>query len=294
MVNMQVAADILKVIFFPGLLFMALCGGLLAFMEGRFKAVFHGGKGPEWRLALGERAEGAAYSLGEIAIMAVSLASLGVAGYLLVWAKGDIFTVILLLPAAELLPMVLGVGMTGQGAFAPLAFRTAFARLAALFCVGACVSLRFPGEYAAGLETFKGEGSFNALQLWSGTDFALILTALIAAALALFLFNLGRPAWTYIPQKAGRGAIKEVYSLSVQGTERAVTVLLSIIIFLGYPWEGGTGILLWSAAALGTTAVLTAARAWAEGRPRATLRRWQEVGLILAVLSLIVALVAVS
>jgi hypothetical protein len=292
MVKMQVTADILKVLFFPGLLFMALCGGLLAFLEGLIKAVFYGGKGPEWRLALGERAEGAAYSLGEIAIMVVSLASLGTAGYLLVWAKGDIFTLVLLLAVAELLPMIPRAGVTGEGAYAPLVFRTALARLVALFSVGACVSLRFPGEYAAGLQTFKGEGSFSALQLWSGTDFALILAALIVAALALFLFTLGRPPWAYIPEEAGQGAIKEVYLQGAQGAERAVTILLSIILFLGYPWEGGMGILLWSAAALGAAAVLTAARAWAEGRDRATLRRWQEVGFILAVLSLIVALAA--
>jgi hypothetical protein len=289
---MQVAADILKVLIFPGLLFMALCGGLLAFLEGLFKAVFYGGKGPQWRLALGERAEGAAFSLGEITIMVVSLASLGMAGYLLVWAKGDIFTLVLFLAAAELLPMVPRAGVTGEGAYAPLVFRTALARLVALFSVGACVSLRFPGEYAAGLQTFKGEGSFNALQLWGGADFALILAALIAAALALFLFNLGRPPWAYIPEEAGQGTIKEVYLQGAQGAERAVTILLSIILFLGYPWQGGMGILLWSATALGAAAVLTAARAWAEGRDRATLRRWQEVGFILAVLSLIVALAA--
>jgi hypothetical protein len=293
MVKMQVATDILKVLFFPGLLFMALCGGLLAFLEGLFKAVFYGGKGPEWRLSLGKITEGAAYSLGEIIIMVVSLASLGMAGYLLVWAKGDLFTLILLLAAAELLPMILRAGVAGDMAYTPLVFRTASARLIALFSVGACVSLRFPVEYAAGLQTFKGEGAFNALQLWSGTGYALILAALIAAALALFIFNLGRPPWAYIPEEAGQGTIKEVYLRGAQGAERAVTMLLSIILFLGYPWEGGMGILTWSAAALGSAAVLTAARAWAEGRDRATLRRWQEVGFVLAVLALIVALAAV-
>jgi hypothetical protein len=273
---------------------MALCGGAIIFVEGRARAALYGGEGPSLRAAVGGRMDEAASSLSELVVLVLSLAALGAAGYMLVEVKGDLFTLVLILSSVELLPLFLGAVSEGEeAAYIPMAFRTAFARLAALFCVAVCASLRFPGQLAAGLGTFRGEGAFGAVQLWKGLDFALILASLVLAALALFLFNLGRPSCGYLFEEKARGAIKGVYLLGAQGTQRAVTILLYIVLFLGYPWEGGMGVLLWSGAALGAAAVLTAARAWAEGRDRVTLRQWQGAGMLLAVLSLITALAAV-
>jgi len=294
MVNMQVATDIFRFLFFPGLLFMALCGGAIIFVEGRIRAALYGGEGPSLRATVGGRMDEAVPSLSELVVLVLSLAALGAAGYMLVEVRGDLFTLVLLLSAVELFPLFLEFECEGaEAVYVPLAFRTAFARLAALSCVTVCVSLRFPGQFAAGLGTFRGEGAFNAVQLWKGLDFAFILASLVLAVLALFLFNLGRPACACFLEGRARGPLKGVYSLGAQGAERAATILLYIVLFLGYPWAGAKGVLLWSGAALGTAAVLTAARARAEGRDRVTLRRWQGAGFILAAISLITALVAI-
>lgn len=290
---MQLALDVLRFLFFPGLLFLAVCGGALLYLEGRMRAALFGGEAPPLRPAWGGRLEGAAASLGELIVVTLSLAGMGAGGVMLVGRKGDLLSLALLFSAVEVLPFALGGEGGGmEAARLPLLLRTSLLRLTSVLCVVLCVSLRFPGEFAPGLTTFDGEGAFNALQLWSGTEYALVLASLAAAALSVVLLNLGHPL---VPRgRGGRdgGPLGGLYPLLARGSERAVFVLFALFVFLGYPWGGWLGSLLWSAAVLAALAFLTAARAWADGRDRVTLRRWQEAGFILAALSLALALAA--
>ena len=290
---MQIAMDILRVLFFPGLLFMALCGGFLLLLEGRLRSAFYGGEAPRLHSFAGMKEGDELSAAGELVAMAGSLAAMGVAGVMLVGVKGDLFALLLLLVAVEVVPLFLAV-TTGveESSRAPLQFQTAFLRMTAIACVVVSVSLRFPGDLASGLETFKGEGAFHAVQLWSGKDLAFILASLVCAALAMFVFLLGRPACGAV---AGAGAdrVRGLYALAAEGSERAVALLLFAVLFLGYPWEGGLGLLAWSGAALGTALLATAARAVLEGRDKVTLRRVQGAATLLALLSLALAFVAV-
>ena len=49
MVTMQLGMDMIKLLFFPGLLFLAACGVLLLFLEGWLQVAFLGGRGPRPR-----------------------------------------------------------------------------------------------------------------------------------------------------------------------------------------------------------------------------------------------------
>jgi phage-related holin len=290
---MQIAMDILRVLFFPGLLFMVFCGGLLILLEGRLKSAFYGGDAPRLRSIVGRKEGDGQSAAGELTVMAVSLAAMGVAGVMLVGMKGDLLALLLLLAAIEVVPLFLAAAAgVEERTRAPLLFRTAFLRMATIVCVMVCVSLRFPEDLASGLETFKGEGAFHAVQLWSGRDFAFILASLVCAALAMLVFLLGRPACRAFGE-AGADGIKGSYMLAAEGSERAVILLLFVVIFLGYPWEGGLWLLAWSGAAFGTALLSTAARAVLEGRDKVTLRRLQGAAALFALLSLALAFVAV-
>ena len=291
---MQLVMDILRVVFFPGLVFMVLCGCVLFLLEWRLKAVFYGGEAPRLRSLTGGKAGMEAASLAELAAMILSLAAMGVAGALLVGVKGDLFVPVLLLMGVEVLPLFVVAAAGGEASLGvPLLFQTALRRMFALACVMVSVSLRFPGEFAPGLEALRGEGAFSAVQLWGGRDFAFILASLVCAALALFVFLLGRPACGGTPKEAA-GDAPALYHLAAEASQRAVAVLLMAVIFLGYPWQGGVGLLAWSGAALGTALFATAARALIEGRDRATLRRVQGASVLLGVLSVALAFAAVA
>ena len=211
---------------------------------------------------------------------------------MLVGMRGDLLTLALVFPAVELLPLfAAGCGGAAEVASLPLALRTAFLRLSALFCVLLCVSLRFPGEFAPGLDILSGEGAFNALQLWGGVDYALMLAALASGALCLLILNLARAP---LAGEGKAGPLRSLHALLLQGMERAVSILLFVVLFLGYPWAGWLGKLLWSLAGLAAAVFITAGRAWAAGRDAASLRRWQGAGFLLATFSIAAAIAAAA
>ncbi len=294
-VAMQLAMDILRLLLFPGLLFMLICGYLVLFLEGRLRAALYGGEVPRLRMSAGSGADLGASSVGELAAAALSLAAMGVAGTLLVGVKGDLFALLLLFSAVELLPLFLTAAAGEEESLrTPLLFRTALYRQAALACLVLSVSLRFRGAFSPGLESFRGESAFNAVQLWRGVDSGLILTSLVCAAAAFFVLLLGRPAPASSggrPESSRPGAS---HAVAAEGSHRAASLLLFAVIFLGYPWEGGMGLLSWSAAVLGAAAFLTAVRAWLGGLDRVLARRLQGTAPLFALLSLGLAFAAVA
>jgi len=286
--------DILRFLFFPGLLFLAACGALVLLMEGWIQAAFYGGAGPRFGdLAPGDALK-AASTPGELTALVLGAAAMGVAGVLLVGVKGDLFVLVLLFAAAETLPLFL-IAVRGleQSLYVPLLFRTALCRMVALACVALSVSLRFPDAFSPGLDTLRGEGAPQAVQLWSGLGFGFIVASMACAGLAYFLFLLGRPAHAKRTGAGGDEPPASSHATLVDAPQRAASLLLCVVLFLGYPWEGGTGTLLWSAAALGTAVVATAARAWVEGRASMLAERLQVAACALAVLSAAFAFTAV-
>ncbi|MDD5666652.1 MAG: hypothetical protein PHS26_05000 [Actinomycetota bacterium] len=291
MVTMQLGMDMIKLLFFPGLLFLAACGVLLLFLEGWLQVAFLGGRGPRPRdLA----AAGEAPSPGELASLVVPPLAMGICGVLLVGARGDLFALVLLFSSVEAASLYLvAAGGEDRASYVPLCFRTALCRVVALSCVALSLSLRFPGAFSSGLETLRGEGAPWAVQLWDGPGFPLVAASVACAGLSLLLFLLGRPAGT------GRRAGKEDHSLAypraviVEGPQRAAGLLLFVVVFLGYPWEGGTGKMLWAGSVLGFALLVTAARAWAEGRGGVLVRRLQGVAALIALLSVGLAFAAV-
>ncbi len=293
-IEMQTALEILRLLFFPGLLFMALCGRAVIYGEERLGAALYGGEAEPFLPAMGERSEAAA-SPAELVLLALSLSGMAAAGVMLVGMRGDLLALALIFPAAELLPLCLEAGGGVESlAFLPLAFRTRLARVAVVACVAVGVSLRFPGEFAPDLRLFAGEGSFSALKLWGGADYGLMLASLLAATAALLASVASSPGPAGARAQGGEGTTRAGFLYLAGGMERAVSILVFVVLFLGYPWEGWLGIVEWSAAALGTALAVTAFRAWAGGRDAATLRRWQEAGFLAAVLSLVLALAAAA
>ena len=108
---------------------------------------------------------------------------------------------------------------------------------------------------APGLGTLRWGVAPWAVQLWDGPGFPLVAASVACAGLSLLLFLLGRPAGT------GRRAGKEDHSLAypraviVEGPQRAAGLLLFVVVFLGYPWEGGTGKMLWAGSVLGLSLI---------------------------------------
>ena len=292
-VEMQLATDILKLLFFPGLLFVAFCGCLVLFLEGRLRTALYGGEGFHLRTFAGGGTADIS-SAGELLAVALSLAALGMAGVMLVGARGDLFTILLLFTAAEMLPLFMAGARGGEEALCvPLLFRTALYRMMALAAIAIAISLRFPASFSPGLETFRGEGAFGAVQLWQGLDFALVLASLVCAALAFLVYLLGYTAYRgcYKGGEVDAGASFHVFA--VEGSQRAASLLLFVLLFLGYPWEGGTALLSWSAAVVGVVALLTVIRAWLDGRDRVLLRKLQGSAPIFALLSLALAFAVV-
>lgn len=290
---MQVVADIFKVLFFPGLLFMVICGSAIAFVEGRVGAAFFGGKGSFLPPLTSAAMPGEGFSVGELLVLLLPLSAMGTAGFLLVGAKGDLLVLALLFSAVELLPLRAATG-GGERALAhlSLAFRAGFTRLLLIFVVVITLSLRFKGDFAPGLDTFKGEGAFSALPVWEGAGFGLMLAALACAAAAMLIYLVGRPSWELLGKRGEGGYLREAVLVASRWSGLAAGIILFVLVFLGYPWEGRMGLAAWSGAALGTAAVVASTRAWAGGRTSSTLRRWQESGLLLALLSLALALAA--
>jgi hypothetical protein len=290
---MQVVTDIFKFLFFPGLFFMVICGSVIAFVEGRVKTAIYGGEGTFLPPVNSKGLAGEGLSMGELLLLLLPLSAMGMAGFLLVGIKGDLLLLVLLLSAVELLPLstVIGKGEGGLG-YVPLAFRLGFARLLAVFGMAITVSLRFQGEFTSALESFKGEGAFSAVQVWDGVGFGLMLAALVCAAAALFVYVICRPSWEPMQEREARGTLRGILLLGSGWAELAVVIILFVVIFLGYPWEGRTRLLIWSGAALGIAVLVAVVRAWAQGRTSATLRRWQQAGSLVALLSVALALAA--
>jgi hypothetical protein len=286
--------NILKFLFFPGLLFLAACGGLLLFMEGWIQAAFCGGGGPRFRDLVAGEALKATLTPGELTALIIELAAMGVAGVLLVGVRGDLFVLVLLLSAAEILPLLL-LAMQGleQSLHVPLLFRTALYRMVALSCIALSMSLRFPEAFSPGLETLRGEGAPQAAQLWSGLEFGFIVASIACTGLAFFLFLLGRPAHARLSGTEREDPSALVLAAVIDGPQRAVSLILCVVLFLGYPWEGGMGELLWSAAALGTVMLVSVARAWIEGRASMLVGKLQTVACVFAVTAVALAFTAV-
>ena len=290
---MQVVTDFFRFLLFPGLLFMVICGSVIAFLEGRVKTAIYGGEDAFLPPVTSGGLVGEGLSMGELLLLLLPLSAMGIAGFLLVGIKGDLLVLVLLLSAVELLPLSAAV-RTGEErlGYIPLDFRLGFARLLIVFCMVITVSLRFKGEFAPALESLKGEGAFSAVQVWDGMGFGLILAALVCAAAAMFVYLIGRPSWEPLEEREERGTLRGILLLSSRWAELAAIVILFVVVFLGYPWEGRTRLLIWSGAVLGITVLVIAARAWAEGRTPATLRRWQQAGCAVALLSVVLALAA--
>lgn len=291
---MQVALDVLRVLFFPGLIFMAACGYILFLVEGRLNAAFYGGRPPPLRPFALERSPGAGLPPGRIIAWVTALTAMGAAGVLLVGIKGDLLTLALLLSAAEILPIAVAARSGPERSLLPLRLRGALARLISLFLVLVTVSLRFPGEFAAGLDGFRGEGCFNALQLWSGYESGLFLAALILAGAAFFFFHLEIHPLLTSSDSHPPGFLERGFLLLVESAERTAAVILFMVVFIGYPWEGAGGLAVWTGSALAIVTALVAARTWAGGRVPATLRRWRRAGSLMALLAITLALAAVA
>ncbi len=293
-VSMRLLTDMLEFLFFPGLLFVAACGFLILRAEGRLLAAFYGVRGLRPRgMPLGEALKHLP-SAGELTAAVLVMASMGLSGVLLVGARGDLFVLFLLFAAAEMLSLYL-VAARGdeQALYVPLLFRTSLCRMTALLGIALSLSLRFPAAFSPGLDTLRGEGAPWAAQMWGGPGFAFITASLACAGLAYFLFLLGRPPLASRRGEGGAGGRGAVHPAMVEGPQRAAGFILCVVLFLGYPWEGWTGKLLWSAAALGVVAVVTLARAWLEGRGTVLARRLQEAAPLLALFSLAMAFSAV-
>jgi hypothetical protein len=224
----------------------------------------------------------------------MALAAMGLSGVLLVGVRGDLLVLVLLFSAVEMLPLYL-VAARGaeQALYVPLLFRTALCRMAVLLGVALSMSLRFPGVFSSGLDTLQGEGAPLAAQLWGGLGFAFITASLACAGLAYFLFLLGRPADARRHGVEEPGSPAPFSAVAIEGPHRAASILLCVVLFLGYPWEGGRGLLLWSAAVMGTAISVTLLRAWAEGRGNVFVRRLQEAAAVLALLAIALAFAAV-
>ena len=122
--------------------------------------------------------------------------------------------------------------------------------------------------------------------------FTCSLLAGILSHYNMFFFLMGRPACRAFGE-AGADGIRGFYTLAAEGSERAVVLLLFVVLFLGYPWEGWVWLLAWSGAAFGTALLSAAARAVLEGRDMVTLRRLQGAAALFALLSLALVFVAV-
>ncbi|MBC7231184.1 MAG: hypothetical protein H5T74_12440 [Actinobacteria bacterium] len=286
---MRLAADLLKVLFFPGLLFMAACGELFLFLEeGLFRLA---GGGGSRGYVLKAAAPSPPLSPGEALAVLLPPAALGLAGVLLVWVEGDLLSLALLVAVPGLLPLALPEAGEGErAARVPLRFRASLARLFALGCATVGVSMRYPGAFAPELEGLIAEGAFGAFRYWKGAGSALIFSSQACAAAALFFFLLGRPAYGRGEERWGSGVAAA--TALAEGAERAVTLLLFVLVCLGYPWKGPGGALAWGASASGMALAATGGRAWLEGRNAVFRRRALLAAPALAALSLALAMAA--
>jgi len=285
--------DLLGLLFFPGVLFVGACGGAVLFLEGWLRAAFYGGGGPRPRDLSSVDARGRVLSAGELMALAAATAAMGVAGVLLVSMRGDLFVLVLLFPAVEIFPLYpLAAGGLEQSLHVPLLFSTALRRTVVLSCTALAVSLRIPGAFSPGIADLRETGVVESVRLWGGTGFAFITASMACAGIALLLYLLGRPAGTERPLQGGEQA-KAFFSAVLEGPHRAVSLLLFALLFLGYPWRGDGGVLLWSVAALGTAVLVTAARAWSGGRGHVLANRLQAAAPAVSMLSAALAFTAV-
>ncbi len=191
---------------------------------------------------------------GELTALVIDLAAMGVAGVLLVGVRGDLFVLVLLLSAAEILPLFL-LAMRGleQSLHVPLLFRTALYRMVALSCIALSLSLRFPEAFSPGLDDPAGGRCATGRTALERPRASALSSPPSPAPVWPFSFS----SWA-VPRDARLGGTEEadpsalVLAAVIDGPQRAVSLILCVVLFLGYPWEGGTGKLLWSAAVLGT------------------------------------------
>ena len=289
------ATDLLKVLFFPGLLFMAACGLVVLFAEhGLARALGAGEERAKSPLA-GLTALPPSPTLGDAMASLLPAAAMGVAGVFLVWVEGNLLSLALMISATGLIPLVwIACSDTESAARVPLFFREAFARLLALACATVAVSLRYPGGFAPGLEGFTDQGALDAVRAWSGPGFALILSSQACAIGALFVFLLSRPPYRAAAERRGGEGVIPAAAAIAEWAERAVTLLLLALVCLGYPWKGAVGTLSWGASCLGIAAAATAGRAWLEGRDTVLRRRVLSVAPLLGMVSLALALAAAA
>lgn len=290
--RLRMAVDTLKLLFFPGILFMAACGMAALFLEGSLARVVGGGKkGWAWRALLNRFRDASPPPAAEAVAALMPVAAMGVAGMFLVWVEGDLLSLVLMIGIAGVLPFVaVWPEDGGNAARAPLLFRASMARLLALACACVTVGMRYPGGFTAALEGFTGEGVFGAVRAWSGPAFALMLSAQVCAVAALFVFLLAHPACAVVARHAA--GFSAAAAAIAEGSERAVTLLLFAVVCLGYPWKDMGGLAAWASAGLGMALVVALGRAWLEGRNEVFRRRALRAAPVLAALSLALAAAA--
>ncbi|NPV59172.1 MAG: hypothetical protein HPY75_05860 [Actinobacteria bacterium] len=292
---MQIATDLLKVLFFPGLLFMASCGLVVLFAERGLARALGGGEEQTKSPLAGLTALPPSPSLGDAIAALLPAAAMGVAGVFLVWVEGDLLSLALMISVTGLIPLAwIACSDAESTARVPLFFREAFARLLALACAAVAVSLRYPGGFAPELEGFNAQGALDAVRAWSGPGFALILSSQACAVVALFVFLLGRPPYGSVARRRGSEVVITAPAAVAEWAERAVTVLLLALVCLGYPWKGAVGALSWGASCLGIATAATAGRAWLEVRDAVLRRRVLLVAPLLGMVSLALALAAAA
>ncbi len=291
---MRLVSDVLKVMVFPGMVFMSACGIAVLLLESALARVVNGGEGSPWRAFIGLAEVASPLSPAQAVAALAPVAAMGLAGVMLVWAEGDLLSLVLLVSVPALLPlMAMTYGESDSTARVPLLFREALARLLALGCACVAASLRYPGVFAPELDGFAGEGIFGAVRVWSGPGYPVILSSQVCAAAALFFFLLGRPA-------CGRAVAKSesryaaVPAALAEGAERAVTMLLFTLVCIGYPWKGTGGTAAWVSASSGMALAATGVRAWLEGRNAVFRRRALWAAPALAAFSLALALAAAA
>lgn len=248
---MQTVLELLRLLFFPGLVFLLAAGGLLLLLEGKAsefllgkredgggEGVEGGGPGEAWPPAAGFA-------------LSASLLALAVGLVSLVGARGDLLVLALVFLSAEVLPLAAlrEAGGRRGNALLHLAFRTAFLRAASFLAILVAASLRYPGGPDISLRSLRGEHIFSSLTLWKAPYRFAVSAGLGIAALAALLLTLGDPAWEAGVRLPSTGPEK-LAADCLRAGERGFLSAAFLVLFLGYPGAGNGGYTLWLLASL--------------------------------------------
>lgn len=310
----------MKVLVFPGVLFLLFYGGLLAWLDEEAARLLRGHrpacreKESPWRKPGGgggslslhdemgtdgtdegrKRERETAWPQYASFVLTAALAALGVGGVLLVSVKGDLLLLALPFAAAEALPLLLLRGAEEDLVYArlPIAFRSAFSRVATFISLALVVSFRFPGDFDPSLVSFRGDTVFAALGQWEGFYRLAAATALGFSAVSAWILVLGDPAWAGSFQPRGESSGVGRLSFFARAAQRGFLLAVFLLVFLGYPGRENGGYVFWPLAVLGLTFLSVCLRGWLSGVDGVRRRKFQWWGVVPAALSL--ALMAVT